>query len=341
MATTKTKPKQLPTPAKLRERAAALVPKIAYLRRPLTSAWTAKRGREYDQRIAEGHRLSELQELLYAAAHAIERNELPELLDMRQKNDELVLMIARQRENVGGGRYVETKEFSRHTPEAKAAQQLLTAWQTRDPEAVAAQAAKEKQEQLETKMRELRTTRIPGFFPTPEPLAIRLVEYACGAVRGRRPTRLLEPSAGLGALVHAARQEFPELDVVCIESNLRCAEILSLQGYNATAADFLEDCTPEELGLFDLVLMNPPFEHMADCTHVMVAWDYVAPGGVLAAIVSNMAGINPRGQSGQFNLWMDRVEAEVFEIEDGAFEGAQAFHSTGVKVKIVVARKSM
>ncbi len=341
MPTPKTKPKKLPTPAKLRERAEALQSKIVYLQRPMTAAFTQKRGREYDQRIAEGHRLKELQDFLNAAADAIEKGTLPPELDMGQKNDDLVILISRKRDNVGGGRYVETHEFNRDTPDAKAAQHLMLAWQTRDPAAIAAKEAAEKKQQIENKMRELRNTRIPGFFPTPEPLAKKLIEYACGAMGGRRPASILEPSAGLGALAHAAHEEFPESMITCIEINLRCAEILSLQGFNVAAADFLEDFRGkyERLEQFDLVVMNPPFENMDDCTHVMVAWDSVAPGGVLAAIVSNMAGVSPRGQSGRFKLWMDRVEADVFEVEDGAFDGADAFNRTGVKVKIVVARK--
>jgi hypothetical protein len=47
--------------------------------------------------------------------------------------------------------------------------------------------------------------------------------------------------------------------------------------------DFLE-CTVAQLGLFDCVLMNPPFGSADDIKHIEHAAGFLRPGGTLVAI---------------------------------------------------------
>jgi hypothetical protein len=77
------------------------------------------------------------------------------------------------------------------------------------------------------------------------------------------------------ALVHIGR-----LSVV--EINPRLVEVLRGKGYTARCADFLA-CNGD-LGMFDRIIMNPPFVQGEDIRHVQHARTLLASGGRLVAI---------------------------------------------------------
>jgi hypothetical protein len=123
-----------------------------------------------------------------------------------------------------------------------------------------------------------------NLFQTPEPLAARIASLAIGG-------RTLEPSAGLGRLYRAVRSLYAECPITLVEISAECCGEL----YRATEsdaasrliqADFL-DCTPERLGLFDSIVMNPPFKQGRDIKHIMHARKFLAPGGKLVAVCAN------------------------------------------------------
>lgn len=114
------------------------------------------------------------------------------------------------------------------------------------------------------------------LFQTPPEIAARLV-----ALLGS-PSRVLEPSAGLGRLLDA----LPPCGTVAIEAAPQCAGELFRQdrpGVKILQRDFLT-VTPTETGLFDAVAMNPPFHMRADIRHILHAVEFLRPGGKLAAL---------------------------------------------------------
>ena len=116
------------------------------------------------------------------------------------------------------------------------------------------------------------------LFQTPVLLAAHLVA-AAGVVPG---SRVLEPSAGLGRLLDA----LPACSVVAVEIAPACAGELfrqERQGVRLLQRDFLT-VEPEETGLFDFVVMNPPFTMRADIRHCAHALRFLKPGGTLAAL---------------------------------------------------------
>ncbi len=78
----------------------------------------------------------------------------------------------------------------------------------------------------------------------------------------------------------------PTLEIVAIEQAAQCAGELFAQdraGVTILQRDFLT-VTPEETGLFDAVIMNPPFHMRADIAHIKHAVQFLKPGGRLAAL---------------------------------------------------------
>lgn len=119
------------------------------------------------------------------------------------------------------------------------------------------------------------------LFQTPAHVAVRLVALLGDNVRGR----VLEPSAGLGRILDAI-QPFAPVATVAVEMAAACAGELFRQeraGVRILQRDFLT-VTPEEVGQFDAIAMNPPFHMRADVRHILHARKFLAPGGILAAI---------------------------------------------------------
>ena len=135
----------------------------------------------------------------------------------------------------------------------------------------------------------------PQLFPTPSELAARMVEEADISPEHR----ILEPSAGTGNILTAIRARDRESlfdaagEVVAVELNPGLAQHLTIRFSGATViqGDFLEQ--NGNLGTFDRILMNPPFEHGADIKHIQHAIHALNPGGRLVAICAN----GPRQQA--------------------------------------------
>jgi len=140
-----------------------------------------------------------------------------------------------------------------------------------------------------------------NLFQTPEPLADQLAEI------GYPRHRVLEPSAGLGRLYRAIRKITPHCDITLVEIAPQCAGELyrGTQGdphAKLIQGDFLEQ-TPERLGLFHSIIMNPPFKMGTDIKHIRHAEKFLAPGGRLASLCA--AGPKQRAALADVSQWID------------------------------------
>jgi phospholipid N-methyltransferase len=136
----------------------------------------------------------------------------------------------------------------------------------------------------------VRVVSAPQLFPTPPEIARRVAVLA-GIGPGMR---VLEPSAGTGSLIRAVQEAAEDADVTAVEINPQLAAGLvgmidgargGIKG-KARCADFLA-LTPDDLGTFDRIAMNPPFDRGADIRHVEHARTFLTPGGRLVAVVAN------------------------------------------------------
>lgn len=166
-----------------------------------------------------------------------------------------------------------------------------------------------------------------NLFQTPAVLAGRLVESLPALAPG---ARMLEPSAGLGRLYVAARARFNEAGIVLVENAPQCcAELYRMTEHDARAtlkqADFLTLTPADTGGLFDAVLMNPPFKQGRDIKHIRHALDFLRPGGRLVAICA--AGPRQRAALAPLGEW--------FDLPAGSFRS----EGTGVDAAIVTIEK--
>lgn len=97
--------------------------------------------------------------------------------------------------------------------------------------------------------------------------------------------RILEPSAGTGALLAAIDAAGGGSTTVAVELDRALAEALATRYRDVRAADFLEEAA--NLGQFDRIVMNPPFHNGADIAHIGQAVQLLVPGGRLVALCTD------------------------------------------------------
>lgn len=157
-----------------------------------------------------------------------------------------------------------------------------------------------------------------GWFPTPGPLARRLVELA-GDVAGRV---VLEPSAGEGSLAGELLARGAVVRAVEIDPG-RAKKLATLIGAdNVSQADFLS-IEPYPV---DLIVANPPFAKRADIHHMNHALRFLKPGGKLVAIMCAGVGFRQDALTQAFRQRMTSIEA----LPEGSFK------SSGTAVNAVI-----
>lgn len=167
------------------------------------------------------------------------------------------------------------------------------------------------------------------FFRTGRTLA----ETACHRLGYKPGHRLLEPSVGEADLIAPLLDWHgrPALgDLVLYEKDPRRFPALTRKGLEKylVAADFLE---ANPTGLFDRVVMNPPFHRGADTKHIARALDFLAPGGRLVAIAS--AGLKSRSDKETSYL-----RDQIIDGWGGSIEAlpAGSFRESGTDVNTVL-----
>lgn len=119
-----------------------------------------------------------------------------------------------------------------------------------------------------------------GLFESPAAV-VDEVFNRLGRIAGTE--RVLEPSAGRGRL--ADRAEAEGCQVTCVEIQPNLVAELRAKGHSVKQADFLT-LEPSDIGTFDIIVMNPPFDQGRDCDHVRHALKFLAPGGRLVAVMA-------------------------------------------------------
>ena len=130
----------------------------------------------------------------------------------------------------------------------------------------------------------IRVHAVPSLFATSPQLAAKMV----GLADIRDEHRVLEPSAGTGALMKAIRDHGAKPNGFAVEIDSRLSDQLAIlfPEWNVFNSDFLGS-TSAGLGQFDLILMNPPFDSGSDIAHIKHAFGLLAPGGRLVTICAN------------------------------------------------------
>jgi len=157
------------------------------------------------------------------------------------------------------------------------------------------------------------------FYPTPKKVAERVRELA-----DIQPgMKLLEPSAGQGALIEGLTQCY----VLAIEKMPENAQFLRDNDMADTVlhADFLE---VEPDPIYDRVIMNPPFGKRQDIKHVMHALDFLAPVGTLVAVMPSSVVFRQDKLTTDFRKLISDIEP----LPEGSFKSSGTMVNTVIVV---------
>lgn len=165
-----------------------------------------------------------------------------------------------------------------------------------------------------------------GWFPTPEPVAERVID----AARIFRPDdapklRVLEPSAGLGNLAKLAVGEHAIVDCVEIDPG-RSLSLRRAGLYNQVLdVNFL---ALEPAAFYDRVIMNPPFDRERDIDHVVHAMKFLKPDGLLIAVMSAGTEFRQTKKSEAFRKLIDSKNGKWQDLPAGSFASTGTYVNT-------------
>ena len=153
------------------------------------------------------------------------------------------------------------------------------------------------------------------FFETPIKVVDRMVKFL-----QRVPNRILEPSAGKGAIISGLYYRFGyAIPIDAVELNPTCAAVILNQYCNVHLAcmDFLE--MPASTPIYDTIAMNPPFRNGGCAKHIQHAWKFLKPGGELVAITDPGWTFRSDRLHREFREWLDGKILTEEDLPSGTF----------------------
>ncbi|PZU95528.1 MAG: hypothetical protein DI527_00535 [Chelatococcus sp.] len=206
----------------------------------------------------------------------------------------------------------------------------------------------EREPDADTGLHDAKTTPAKryGFFPTPTAAADEVFrDVSMMRAKDKPPLRVLEPSAGTGNLARRCIIRLADFDawgrerygseyrfdneIDCIEIQPHLAEALRAEGIfrRVVCADFL-GIKPDPDRLYDRIIMNPPFDRERDIDHVMHALSFLAPDGLLVAIMSAGTEFRETRKSIAFRALMESMGARWRDLPPGSFAEVGTYANT-------------
>lgn len=145
------------------------------------------------------------------------------------------------------------------------------------------------------------------FYATPQALA----DAICGSLAEDWDfDTIVEPSAGHGPFVRAARRSWPEADIIAVDCAVERISATEAAGANATViSDWLRfGPLPRRPDSRVLVVGNPPFRDAE--AHIRHALDIMEAGDVLAFLLR----LNLLGSRSRLDLWASTSLSEVIPV---------------------------
>jgi predicted RNA methylase len=168
------------------------------------------------------------------------------------------------------------------------------------------------------------------FFATPDQLADRLAELA----DVKEGERILEPSAGQGAIVKAINRATGGELVYCYELMPQNQNVLkNITTVRLLGDDFLNHEGQEK---FDKVVANPPFTKNQDIDHIKKMYDVLRKGGRLVTIASPSWTFGSQKKQVEFREWLNEIGAHIEELPAGTFKES----GTSIKAMLIVIDKA-
>lgn len=173
------------------------------------------------------------------------------------------------------------------------------------------------------------------YFPTPTPIAERLVELA----EINHTHSILEPSAGQGHIVDVIQETIIEedLDYVpnievfdCYELMAENRKVLEENLFiNIAGEDFLQASSEYK---YDRIIANPPFSKNQDIDHIKKMYEVLNENGRIVTIASTHWIHSSNKKETEFREWLEEINAEIIHLEAGSFKESGTMVETVILV---------
>lgn len=168
------------------------------------------------------------------------------------------------------------------------------------------------------------------FFGTPSDIADRLV----GLANPSEDDKILEPSAGQGAIVKSINRYCDPMEVCCYElMPLNQTFLGKISTVTLLGEDFLK-CNPSDQ--YDIIIANPPFSKNQDILHIRHMYACLKKEGRLVSMCSPHYIHSSGKKETEFKQWLTELGADVQEVEAGAFKES----GTNIKTLIIIINKA-
>ncbi len=163
------------------------------------------------------------------------------------------------------------------------------------------------------------------FFETPELIADRVIELACI----NEDHKVLEPSAGRGALIKALNRIYPNKTIDCFElMDLNRKFLIKINNAKILGEDFIEANKLK----YDRVIANPPFNKYQYIDHVYKMYESLNINGKLVVIVPTSFLTNSTKKEKEFKIFVENNASAIINVEKGAFKSSGTLIETLILV---------
>lgn len=172
-------------------------------------------------------------------------------------------------------------------------------------------------------------------YYTPKDVAKQVIALAELEVK----LKVLEPSAGMGALVKSMLDLKLKLDITCIDIDPRAVERLR-ELYSGEVDIWEDDFLKIKLDqmvppFYDRIVMNPPFTTKQDAKHILHAWKFLKPSGILVSIVSLAHRFRSEGEYQKLGKLIIDYRVDSRLLPAGSFRES----GTNIPIEIIVLKK--
>lgn len=164
------------------------------------------------------------------------------------------------------------------------------------------------------------------FFPTPSDLATRMAQLCTNNGYLSPKAKILEPSAGDGALVTAIVDFYPTVTRIdCFEiMEVNRTKLAKISEANLLGPDFLRTAQQGNAdgihGYYDVIIANPPFSNNQDIDHIRAMYRCLKNNGRLVTVAS-MSWVNgSQKKQVEFREWLTAIDAFQEELSAGTFK---------------------